>query len=150
MTTTASPAREIRYDAITRDFALLLDGEIVGWARSYVEGEQTLNRICYELAERAGAQAEAPAAPAALDTPEAVVEAINAYDAKLGAARWSAETPADWSERERLVERLEALGHYLVEEGGRLAARPIARPTAADEQRGRDELRRLARGFRAA
>lgn len=52
-TTTTQPVKEIRYDAATRDFALFLNGQIVGYARSYSEGEETLNAIVYERLRRA-------------------------------------------------------------------------------------------------
>lgn len=41
--------REIIYDPETRDFAMYLDGELVGFARTYVDAEQTLDEIVYEL-----------------------------------------------------------------------------------------------------
>jgi hypothetical protein len=41
--------KEIIYDSETRDFAMYLDGELVGFARTYHEAEQTLNELIYEL-----------------------------------------------------------------------------------------------------
>lgn len=41
--------KEIIYDSETRDFAMYLDGELVGFARTYQEAEQTLNELIYEL-----------------------------------------------------------------------------------------------------
>lgn len=41
--------QEIIYDPVTRDFAMYLDGELVGFARTYEEAEQTLNALVYEL-----------------------------------------------------------------------------------------------------
>ena len=45
--------REIRYDRITGDFACFLDGQIVAYARSYLEGEEKLDAIVYERLRRA-------------------------------------------------------------------------------------------------
>lgn len=41
--------KEIIYDPETRDFAMYLDGELVGFARTYQEAEQTLDELVYEL-----------------------------------------------------------------------------------------------------
>jgi hypothetical protein len=41
--------QEIIYDPETRDFAMYLDGELVGFARTYQEAEQALNELVYEL-----------------------------------------------------------------------------------------------------
>lgn len=41
--------KEIIYDPETRDFAMYLDGELVGFARTYQEAEQALNELVYEL-----------------------------------------------------------------------------------------------------
>jgi hypothetical protein len=41
--------KEIIYDSETRDFAMYLDGELVGFARTYQEAEQTLNELIYDL-----------------------------------------------------------------------------------------------------
>lgn len=41
--------KEIIYDPETRDFAMYLDGEIVGFARTYQEAEVTLDQLVYEL-----------------------------------------------------------------------------------------------------
>lgn len=49
MTTTRRFEKAISYDATTRDFALYLDGELVGWAKSYLEGEETLDALVYDI-----------------------------------------------------------------------------------------------------
>lgn len=41
--------KSIVYDAETRDFALYLDGELVGFARTYQAGEVLLDEIIFEL-----------------------------------------------------------------------------------------------------
>ena len=41
--------REIRYDCKSRDYAMYLDGELVGFARSYQEAESTLDTLVFEL-----------------------------------------------------------------------------------------------------
>jgi hypothetical protein len=41
--------KEIVYDPETRDFAMYLDGELVGFARTYQEAEVTLDALVFEL-----------------------------------------------------------------------------------------------------
>jgi hypothetical protein len=53
--------KAINYDPETRDFAMHLDGELVGFARSYQEAEVTLDQLIHELlTERAVAQVVKP------------------------------------------------------------------------------------------
>lgn len=56
--------KAIVYDRETRDFALYLNGELVGFARTYQEGEATLDALITERLERAASEA-AQARPAA-------------------------------------------------------------------------------------
>jgi hypothetical protein len=41
----ATPTEGIVYDPETRDFAIYLDGQIVGFARSYLEADATLSAV---------------------------------------------------------------------------------------------------------
>lgn len=41
--------KEIVYSRETRDFAMYMDGELVGFARTYHEAEITLDQLVYEL-----------------------------------------------------------------------------------------------------
>jgi hypothetical protein len=41
--------REIIYDCKTRNFAMYLDGELIGFARTYREAEITLDQLTQEL-----------------------------------------------------------------------------------------------------
>lgn len=41
--------KEICYDRDTRDYAMYLDGELVGFARTYHEAEVTLDQLVFEL-----------------------------------------------------------------------------------------------------
>lgn len=41
--------KEIKYDRETRDYAMYLDGELIGFARTYQEAETTLDALVYEL-----------------------------------------------------------------------------------------------------
>ena len=43
--------KEIIYDSETRDFAMYLDGELVGFARTYQEAEITLDQLVLELSQ---------------------------------------------------------------------------------------------------
>ena len=54
--------KAIEWDPETRDFAMYLEGELVGFARSYLEAEQTLDELIAELtAERARRVSDEPA-----------------------------------------------------------------------------------------
>jgi hypothetical protein len=41
--------KEIAYDPETRDFAMYLDGELIGFARTHQEAERTLDDLVFEL-----------------------------------------------------------------------------------------------------
>lgn len=41
--------KEIVYDRDTRDYAMYIDGELVGFARTYREAEETLDQLVFEL-----------------------------------------------------------------------------------------------------
>ncbi len=41
--------KEIKYDREARDYAMYLDGELVGFARTYHEAEVTLDQLVFEL-----------------------------------------------------------------------------------------------------
>jgi hypothetical protein len=50
MTTTAPTYRkEIQYDRQTHDYAMYIDGELVGFARTYHDAEVTLDQLVFEL-----------------------------------------------------------------------------------------------------
>lgn len=44
--------KEVRYDRETRDFAMYLNGELVGYAPSYLAGELHLNGLVYDILSR--------------------------------------------------------------------------------------------------
>lgn len=44
-----SYTKEIVYDSETRDFAMLLDNGLIGFARTYREAELTLDQLIFEL-----------------------------------------------------------------------------------------------------
>jgi hypothetical protein len=41
--------KEIVYDRETADYLMRLDGELVGWAKTYAEAEATLDAMVLEL-----------------------------------------------------------------------------------------------------
>jgi hypothetical protein len=41
--------KQIVYDRETKDFAMYLDSELVGYARTYLAAEVTLDQLVYEL-----------------------------------------------------------------------------------------------------
>lgn len=47
--TTAIPTKEIVYSREDRDYKMLLDGECIGFARTYHQAEVTLDQVMYEL-----------------------------------------------------------------------------------------------------
>ena len=46
--------KEIKYDRASRDYALYLDSELVGFARTYYEADVTLDQLVFELLSRGG------------------------------------------------------------------------------------------------
>jgi hypothetical protein len=40
--------KEIVYDRASRDYAMYLDGELIGFARTYHEAEVTLDQLVFE------------------------------------------------------------------------------------------------------
>ena len=61
----------ITYDRKTGDFAMYLNGELVGYAATYLQAESNLNTLVYELLSR-------PSVP----TPVAPTAEQTDYDAK--------------------------------------------------------------------
>jgi hypothetical protein len=51
-TTTDRLAKAISYEPATRDFAMFLGGDLVGYARTYSDAETTLDELIYELLTR--------------------------------------------------------------------------------------------------
>ncbi len=41
--------KTIMYDRESRDYAMYLDGELIGFARTYQEAEVTLDQLVFEL-----------------------------------------------------------------------------------------------------
>lgn len=41
--------KEIVYDRLTKDFAMYLDGELVGYGRTYHEAEVLLDQLVFDL-----------------------------------------------------------------------------------------------------
>jgi hypothetical protein len=41
--------KQIVHDRTTHDYAMYLDGELIGFARTYQEAEVTLNQLIFEL-----------------------------------------------------------------------------------------------------
>jgi hypothetical protein len=48
-TTVPTFRKEIRYDRLTHDYALYLDGELVGFAATYHDGERTLDELAHSI-----------------------------------------------------------------------------------------------------
>ncbi|MEM8536131.1 MAG: hypothetical protein AAGF95_35225 [Chloroflexota bacterium] len=61
--TTPTYQREIIYDRTTRDYSMYLDGELVGFARTYHEAEVTLDQLVFELVSAPYLQETATTAP---------------------------------------------------------------------------------------
>jgi hypothetical protein len=71
--------KEIVYDRETRDYAMYLDGELVGFARTYHEAEVTLDQLVFELisGEHFREQHARPAEPAPEATYVPAVQSIS-------------------------------------------------------------------------
>lgn len=107
--------RKIRYDPTTRDFALYLDGQLVGFARSYHDGERTLDALVYEiLSEERIAQADAQAERDA--EAESLLGELNAVTTAQDRHEVSLNDGED--ARAILAGRLHALGYAAVRPGG--------------------------------
>lgn len=66
-TLTATPVKTITYDRLTGDYKMELDGEFVGYERSYHAAEVELDRLAYEQLDRAGVEPEMLLSATALD-----------------------------------------------------------------------------------
>lgn len=66
-TLTAAPVKEIKYDVEARDYAMYLDGELVGFKSTYHLAEIELDRLAYEQLDRAGVEPELLQSATALD-----------------------------------------------------------------------------------
>src|SRR5688572_32812852 len=98
MATPILPQRDIVYDRPTRTYAMYLDGELVGFARTHGEAETTLDELVYQqLLSRPLSEVEALAHelasvhPAltlsdALDIANQKIDAVLAYAAAYDAA----------------------------------------------------------------
>lgn len=76
MTTTHEIPRSINYDAASGDYAMRLDGELVGYARSYSEAEITLDQLVFELTS-AGLTATATQLDSGSDSDECAAAATS-------------------------------------------------------------------------
>ena len=65
--------KTINYDRGTGDFALYLDGELVGYAPTYIDGETRLNQLVYDRLTKGvvPAAADEPATNTSSDADEA-------------------------------------------------------------------------------
>lgn len=44
--------KEITYDTVTKDYAMIINGEVIGYARSYLEANRLINEYVYEALRR--------------------------------------------------------------------------------------------------
>jgi len=75
MTTTHEIPRSINYDAASGDYAMRLDGELVGFARTHHEAEVTLDELVFELLS-SGATATATQLDGGSDADECAAEVV--------------------------------------------------------------------------
>lgn len=74
-TTDATYRKEIVFDRETRDFAMRLDGELIGFARTHHEAEVTLDQLVFELLS-SGATATASALDGGSDADDCAAEVV--------------------------------------------------------------------------
>lgn len=74
-TTDATYRKEIVFDRESRDYAMYLDGELIGFARSYHEAEITLDELVFELLS-SGATATATQLDGGSDADECAAEVV--------------------------------------------------------------------------
>lgn len=84
--TTTNYTKEIKYDRITKDFAVMVNGECIGYAGSYTDGESMANNHVYNLLTRT---------PNAVTEAEEVTEATPAAEAPAVAAAITRESVID-------------------------------------------------------
>lgn len=106
MTTLTRPTKEIRYDRLTRDFAVIVNGECIGYAPDYTAGERLANEYAHDELTRTATALDGGAGDAASievaaeveaniwSTWPAVREAMLAADAEQLAARPAGEIEA--------------------------------------------------------
>lgn len=81
--------REIVYSPKDRDYALYLNGELVGFARSYAEGEQVLDSLTHDLLQGTFTLTRTPQERLTLYT--TAYRTAKAAGRDLDAARYQAE-----------------------------------------------------------
>ena len=103
MATPILPQRDIVYDRETRSYAMHLDGELVGFARTHGEAETTLDELVYQLllsrplTETEALAHELAAVHPALTLSDALDIATQTIDAVLAyAAAYDAAVIAQW------------------------------------------------------
>jgi hypothetical protein len=79
--------KEIRFNRADKDFAYLLNGEIVGYAPTYLQAEQQLNELVYALLSR-------PNVDAADLTPDEAADVLGAFT-QVAAEEQAAAAEAD-------------------------------------------------------
>jgi hypothetical protein len=88
-TTDATYRKEICYDRETRDYAMYLDGELVGFARTYHEAEIALDQLVFELmsgqlfADLTPAEVQQDIRQTEADTRDAEADALASDEAPL-------------------------------------------------------------------
>ena len=93
--TTQPLLKEIRYDRASRDYGMYLDGELVGFARTYHEAEVTLDDLVHEILTRdAVALADEAAERAELAEEEGALLPFEPTRAEL-VQTFAAETTSD-------------------------------------------------------
>jgi hypothetical protein len=53
--------KHIAYEPATRDYAMYLDGDLIGFARTYHEAETTLDQLAFDLLRRSASERPAGA-----------------------------------------------------------------------------------------
>lgn len=86
----ATPAyrKEIVYDRESRDYAMYLDGELVGFACTYQEAEATLDQLVFELLST-------PEVPVADVVEQYRTEAATSADIAAYVAEWNADAETE-------------------------------------------------------
>lgn len=81
----ATHSKEIAYDRYSKDFALYLDGQLVGYAPTYQQGETRLDALVYELLRRGADELAYLASLVAVEKVEA--KALATHEAVKAAAQ---------------------------------------------------------------
>lgn len=98
--TTTGFTKDVQYDAITRDFCALVNGQILGWAKTLLQAEAICNEYVYEALKRGNVDAADLTPEDAADVLTALTSVENEAEQASYAAALEAEAQAAFEAEE--------------------------------------------------